>query len=135
MTTHPMRAVLTALMLLFASCGGGCAGQQAREHVLLPAMRQAWSGPYSLREMAERAAQAEGSTIADELAKADKALASGMPALIAAVAWPRIDDLIVADIVRRITVGEIPIGVGESARESLLQFQRGRAALLQEVAR
>lgn len=132
-----MLALLCGLASMLALCGQGCAGAQAREHLLLPAMRQAWSGDYGLRFMAEREADRHEDAAAAraDVAKADAAIVAGLPALISAAPWPHVDDLIVADIVRRIAAGEISVGVGESARENLLQFQRGRAALVQEVSR
>lgn len=132
-----MRAAMAVLMVILASCGGACAGYQARQHVLLPAMQQAWGGEFGIRAQAERSAALEADPVSAGAAvtQADAALASGVVAQIAASPWPVVDDLAAADIARRITLGEISLGVGDSQRERLLQFQRSRTTLLQEVGR
>lgn len=132
-----MTRAMTAILLLAASCGGGCAGAHARQHVLLPAMQQAWSGEHGLHEQAARSTGIEPDVdVAHSVvAQADEAMRAGDHLLIAAVTWERIDELVLADIVRRVVAGEIGLQVGDLQRERLLQFQRSRQILLAEVPR
>lgn len=135
--THSMRAAMTALMLLFASCGGGCAGYQASQHVLMPALRKTWSGEFGLRFMAARQAELvpDPAVAHAHIAKADAAIETGMDSLFIAVEWGRVDELIIGDIERRVDEGEIPNGVAQSAFEALHKFQDGRNTIIQGIAR
>jgi hypothetical protein len=133
--TTTMRAAMATLMFFLAACGGACAGYQARQHALLPAMQQAWGGELGIRAQAERSAalEADPALATAAVATADEAIQDGTAAKMAAAPWQVVDDLAAADIARRITAGEISMGVGDSLRERLLQFQRSRAAMIQEV--
>lgn len=118
---HLTKWASLALFMIAAAC----AGTTARAEVLLPALRQAWAG---IRGGVERelvvAPDAAGTAA---LAGADAALRSGDQIAVAAVAWPVLDALAMADITRRTAAGQIGPGVAESWRERLRQFAAARA--------
>lgn len=99
-----MRKMMAVAMLVALAA---CAGPQAREHVLMPAMRVAWE------EIAPTVSDPQPMT---------QALESGDRWALLAVDWPSLLIEAMADVDRRLAEGEIGPTVAKLLRERLLQF-------------
>lgn len=99
-----------------------CAGQAARQNVLLPSMREAWSA-IRVRVLAEAALQDDSLVVQQEVEKADAALLLGDPSKLLAVNWPLIYNTSEGDIVRRLEAGRIGPGAAASLREEVRLFE------------
>jgi hypothetical protein len=111
---------LAALFLFLAACTGVTA-----RTALLPSMRHNWS---LLRDSAAREIiSAPSPESGPSLAAADQAIAAGSPAQVAAVEWPVVDALILADIDRRTAAGDLGPDGADSQRETLRLFALQRA--------
>ena len=135
------RAPIGALFVfLCASCGGGCAGDRAREEVLLPAIRLAWGsseggGVAKDVETGIKSGEA-GGRLKPEIATALRAEATGLGAGIAqggaagmaAVkglkggGWAILKGEAETGIAWRLNKNEIGVGVAGSLRERLKNF-------------
>lgn len=122
--THSRRWPLLLFPIACLALLLSCAGNAARQDVLLPAMRTAWTTMRT--EVAREVAATSSSTGAAAAAAADAALAIGTPAAVAAVDWPTIEQLDEGDITRRAKAGEIGPGVAASLRERAAQFRQNR---------
>ena len=109
-----MKSLLVALLVGVAVLVGvGCAGQQAREHVLLPAMKQAWPG---IKADAKRGGAEER-----VLKQFESALLQG-DRLAVSARWPGIATSAQEGIDVRVEAGEISEGVAKSLRERVRKF-------------
>lgn len=119
-------AGLSAVLFLVACC----TGTAAREQLLLPAIAGSWGKvrPMVEREL-ERTPDAEA---AAALVDVDAAVKVGPPSRLAAVQWPRLEQLAEADIDRRLAAGEIGPGVAKSLRGLLADLAESRAVYLRQ---
>lgn len=116
------RIVGLLLLCLLAAAAAGCAGREARTHILIPSMEVAWPG---VRADAER-----GGAAAEDLEAMDLALESRDNLSIVS-AWPEIRAAAEAGIQARLDEGEVSPGVATSLRRRLTEFDEA----VQEIAR
>lgn len=106
----------SALLLLAAAC----AGLAARDHVLLPALQDAW--PSVAREIDAGHPDAATVAIKDQ---ADGALKAGDKIRIGAVSWPILRTAAEAGVAEMVRAGTVSPGVAGSLRERDRQFFGG----------
>lgn len=123
---HVSRLVLPLLLLLAA-----CAGNVARQEVLLPAIVSSWQ---SVKVQVERELRAAPDVAGDAaVVSADDALAKGDPVAIAAAPWPLLEQLALADITRREGAAEIGPGVAKILRARLADMAESRSLYLRRT--
>lgn len=128
MTNQRRRLPLLLLLLPCCAMAPACAGARAREHALLPALVEVWP---RIREGMAREAAAQGRAEASGVVEAaDVALRSGDLSAIAAVPWPLLDELALADVQRRAAAGQLGPDVVPILRGRLEQFAAQRTKLL-----
>lgn len=128
--------ILTAMLLgvLITTGVGGCAGQKAREGVLLPAMRSSWYGIRQdvLRGVQDATVSGENAPAAHAERQAEdmtRAIDLGEIDVISAVDWLALKAMASRGIEARLTAGEIGPNVAATYEERLTQFERSLATL------
>jgi len=125
-------AVTAALMLSSA-----CAGIQARENVLMPAMKVSWiaisknveQGISQMLSTADIDAT-EAAGLRSEIIAMDSALATGEPLRVADVNWHRLHQVAKVGIQARRDAGEIGYTVAKLLNDRLAKFHEAYVALL-----
>ncbi len=124
------KAIVRSLIYLTAAIAVSCAGQKAREHVLLPAMRQAWPG---VKEDAERGLVLAPEQYIEpgraEIAAMEAALESGATIRVALAAFELTPALAMLAINDMVAKNEIAIEVANSLVERLVQFDNAHKAM------
>lgn len=126
-----MKAIKTFLSFAAALAIASCAGQAARQHILLPAMQKCWLVIRAdvLRELD----RIDDPTARAVLQQADRAVDTGEHAGMASVRWQLLEEIAESSIVRRTDSGEIGPGVAASKRMLLADFKQDRLLYLRQV--
>ncbi len=126
-----MKTITTFLAVAAAVAIASCAGQAARQHILLPAMQKCWLVIRAdvLRELD----RLDDPTARAVLHQADRAVDTGDPAGMATVRWPLLEELAESSIVRRTESGELGPGVASSKRMLIADFKQDRLLYLRQV--
>ena len=109
------------LGLLLGAVPAACAGIKARDHILLPAARQAWVGISSdvQRGVADSPKREQ---ILAEADLATRLLAEGDRAKLRTINWPLLRDAALRGIEVKLQAGEVGPGVAESLRLRIQKF-------------
>lgn len=116
-----MKTKLLLPLLLLAAC----LGTAARQNTLLPALANAWAH-IKLQVLREEP------NLANDVLKADQALASGDPVTIAGVQWSVLETAAAADTEKRLLAQLIGPLVAESLRGRLADFTAARKIYLRQ---
>lgn len=114
-----------------------CAGMQARENVLMPAMKIAWVNISKnveqgiTRSLAtDDITQVEAAGLRSEIIAMDSALASGIPVKVADVNWHRLHQIAKVGIQGRYDDDEIGFAVKKILMQRLERFHEAYVTLL-----
>lgn len=115
-----MKTFMTTALTIVVLAMTACAGSQARQTILTPALQQALVS-IEAQALAGGATEAQVEALSDALESGDR--------VGAAAAWPAVRAAAEADIESRLQSGVIGPGVAESHRERLRNFEEGVIAL------